>query len=196
MRGVAADRRRACDGAEVSGNRWLPRTTCVGCAAGCSGAFLPPPSPPAEKATARQDQAGKASTGDGAGVSSKHLALGIKVPQTPRYHPTAQIRQGAEPNATCRVGADGETGDFKGLTLFQLGPRLLRKPGLFLQARRGSRRRPDRRGLEPAAGTCRDATGMARQDRDNPSKTGGFKPVKLQLWLANREEEWGKKKWR
>src|SRR6516164_2324520 len=98
--------------------------------------------------------------------------------------------------APCRVGADGETGDFKGLTLFQLGPRLLRKPGLFLQARRGSRRRPDRRGLEPAAGTCRDATGMARQDRDNPSKTGGFKPVKLQLWLANREEEWGKKKWR
>ena len=56
--------------------------------------------------------------------------------------------------------------------------------------------RPDRRGLEPAAGTCRDATGMARQDRDNPSKTRGFKPVKLQLWLANREEEWGKKKWR
>ena len=117
-------------------------------------------------------------------------------PQTIRYYPKAQIRQGAEPNATCRVGADGETGDFKGLTLFQLGPRLLRKPGLFLQARRGSRRRPDRRGLEPAAGTCRDATGMARQDRDNPSKTGGFKPVKLQLWLANREEEWGKKKWR
>src|SRR6516162_7603382 len=67
MRGVAADRRWACDRAEVSGNRWLPRTTCVGCAAGCSGAFLPPPSPPAEKATARQDQAGKASTGDGAG---------------------------------------------------------------------------------------------------------------------------------
>src|SRR6516225_10118475 len=64
------------------------------------------------------------------------------------------------------------------------------------QTRRGSRRRPDRRGLEPAAGTCRDATGMARQDRDNASKTGGFKPVKLQLWLANREEEWGKKKWR
>jgi hypothetical protein len=30
-----------------------------------SGALLPP-SPPAEKATARQDQAGKASTGDGA----------------------------------------------------------------------------------------------------------------------------------
>jgi len=129
MRGVAADRRRACDGAEVSGNRWLPRTTCVGCAAGCSGAFLPPPSPPAEKATARQDQAGKASTGDGAGVSSKHLALGIKVPQTPRYHPTAQIRQGAEPNATFRVGADGETGDFNGLTLSASGPVFLGSRG-------------------------------------------------------------------
>jgi hypothetical protein len=34
--------------------------------AGCSGAFLPP-SPPAEKATARQDQAGKSSTGNRAG---------------------------------------------------------------------------------------------------------------------------------
>ena len=29
MRGVAADRRRACGRAEVSDNRWLPRTTCV-----------------------------------------------------------------------------------------------------------------------------------------------------------------------
>jgi hypothetical protein len=28
---------------------------------------LPPPSPPGEKAAARQDQAGQASTGDGAG---------------------------------------------------------------------------------------------------------------------------------
>ena len=65
MRGVAADRRRACGRAEVSGNRWLPRTTCVGCAAGCSGAFLPS-SPPAEKATDSQDQAGEASTCDGA----------------------------------------------------------------------------------------------------------------------------------
>jgi hypothetical protein len=34
------------------GNRWLPQTTY----AGCSGDLLPP-SPPAEKATARQDQA-------------------------------------------------------------------------------------------------------------------------------------------
>jgi hypothetical protein len=33
---------------------------------GCSGAFLPP-SPPAEKTTARQDQAGKSSTDDGTG---------------------------------------------------------------------------------------------------------------------------------
>ena len=32
---------------------------------------LLPPSPPAEKATARQDQAGKASTGDGAGDRGK-----------------------------------------------------------------------------------------------------------------------------
>ena len=40
-----------------------------------SGAFLPP-SPPAEKATARQDQAGQASTHDGTGdcQESPHLA--------------------------------------------------------------------------------------------------------------------------
>jgi hypothetical protein len=41
----------------------------------CSG-DLPPPSPPAEKTTARQDQAGKSGTGDGAGdcQESPHLA--------------------------------------------------------------------------------------------------------------------------
>jgi hypothetical protein len=41
------------------GNRWLPQTTGMSCAR-CSGDFLPP-SPPAEKTTACQDQAGKAS---------------------------------------------------------------------------------------------------------------------------------------
>jgi hypothetical protein len=35
--------------------------------AGCSG-DLPPPSPPAEKATARQDQTWKTGTGDGPGT--------------------------------------------------------------------------------------------------------------------------------
>src|SRR5262249_10333421 len=43
----------------------LPQTTYEHCA-GSSGDLLPP-SPPAEKATAREDQAGQASTGDGAG---------------------------------------------------------------------------------------------------------------------------------
>jgi hypothetical protein len=38
----------------------------VGCAAGSSGGFLTP-SPPGEKTTARQDQAGKSSTSDGTG---------------------------------------------------------------------------------------------------------------------------------
>src|SRR6516164_7789829 len=47
------------------GNRWLPQTTCADCAR-CSG-DLPPPSPPAEKATACQNQAGQSRTGDGAG---------------------------------------------------------------------------------------------------------------------------------
>jgi hypothetical protein len=41
----------------------------------------------------------------------------------------AQIRQGAEPNATGRVGVDGETGDFKGLTLSTLS---LARSGAFL----------------------------------------------------------------
>jgi hypothetical protein len=44
-------------------NRWLPQTTCA--LGRCSGGLLPP-SPPAEKATACQDQAGQSSTRDGA----------------------------------------------------------------------------------------------------------------------------------
>ena len=34
----------------------------------------------------------------------------------------AQIQQGAEPNTTFRVAADGETGDFKGLMLSNSSP--------------------------------------------------------------------------
>ena len=41
------------------------KTTRTGCA-GCSGELLPP-SPPAENATAREDEAGQASTSDGTG---------------------------------------------------------------------------------------------------------------------------------
>jgi hypothetical protein len=46
---------------------------------GCSGDFLPP-SPPAEKATASQDQTRQASTGDGASamVVQKNLAASKK----------------------------------------------------------------------------------------------------------------------
>jgi hypothetical protein len=46
----------------------------VSAARECSGRLLPPP-PPAEKATARQDQAGKASTGDGAGNGGTSIKL-------------------------------------------------------------------------------------------------------------------------
>ena len=46
------------------GNRWLPQTTRAD-RAGSSG-NLPPPSAPAEKSTGCRDQAGQASTGDGA----------------------------------------------------------------------------------------------------------------------------------
>jgi len=47
------------------GNR-LPQTHDVQVNAGCSGGLLPT-SPPAEKVTTRQEEAGKASTGDWAG---------------------------------------------------------------------------------------------------------------------------------
>jgi len=56
---------------------------------------------------------------------------GSRCPRRPQYYPKAQIGQGAEPNAMGRVGADGETGDFKGLTLSNSGPVFFRKPGLF-----------------------------------------------------------------
>jgi hypothetical protein len=36
---------------------------------------FPPPSPPAEKATARQDQAGKTRTGDGAGSAKPSAGM-------------------------------------------------------------------------------------------------------------------------
>src|SRR5262245_46354578 len=47
------------------------------------------------------------------------------------------------PTLETSVGADGETGDFEGLTLSNSGPVFLRKPGLFRQARRGSRYAPE-----------------------------------------------------
>jgi hypothetical protein len=56
-----AIRNRPCPHkSRLFGNRWLPQTTCAGCA-GSSGNLLPP-SPPAEKASARQDKIRKAST--------------------------------------------------------------------------------------------------------------------------------------
>jgi hypothetical protein len=45
--------------------------------------------------------------------------------------------QGAEPNATFRVGADGETGDFKGLTLSNSSPVLVGSRGFSLNRGRG-----------------------------------------------------------
>ena len=58
---------------------------------------------------------------------------GSRCPWTLRYYPKAQIGQGAEPNATGRVGADGETGDFKGLTLSNPGPVFLGSRGFFFR---------------------------------------------------------------
>jgi len=47
---------------------------------GCSGALLPP-SPPAEQATARQDQAGKSGTDDGTGDSSNRVNIQSYAPE-------------------------------------------------------------------------------------------------------------------
>src|SRR5262245_16218868 len=57
--------RGSIDESRLFGNRWHPQTTCAGCVE--SSGNLLPPSPPAEKATASQDQAGKSGTGDGRG---------------------------------------------------------------------------------------------------------------------------------
>jgi hypothetical protein len=48
-----------------------------------SGDLLPP-SPPGEKATARQDQAGKTSTGDGAGDTTGDRRIVVSLEATPR----------------------------------------------------------------------------------------------------------------
>src|SRR5215831_12570343 len=48
-----------------------------------------------------------------------------------------RCRSGAEPNATFRVGADGETGDFKGLTLSNSSPVHLGSRGFSLNRGRG-----------------------------------------------------------
>jgi hypothetical protein len=56
--------------------------------------------------------------------------LCIYVSRSRRVHRVR--RQGAEPNATFRVGADGETGDFKGLTLSNSSPVLLGSRGFLL----------------------------------------------------------------
>jgi hypothetical protein len=56
--------KRAKVALRLFGYRWLPQTTF---AVGCSGGLLPP-SPPAEKTTARQDEAGEISTDDRSGT--------------------------------------------------------------------------------------------------------------------------------
>jgi|SRR6516164_5197075 len=56
--------------------------------------------------------------------------------EPPRCFQERVLWQGAEPNSTFRVGADGETGACKGLTMSNSSPVLLRKPGLFLESRR------------------------------------------------------------
>src|SRR5262245_31734082 len=69
------------------------------------------------------------------GLSGAETMKGIQGSRCPRWsdtNPTAQIRRGAEPNATFRVGADGETGDFKGLTLSHSSPVIVGSRGFSL----------------------------------------------------------------
>jgi hypothetical protein len=70
----------------------------VGIRSRCSGDLLPP-SPPAEKSTAREDQAGQASTDDGGGDGGWHLLavredpvgiLLLEIAQSVRVGPMSQ----------------------------------------------------------------------------------------------------------
>jgi hypothetical protein len=65
------------------GNRWLPQTMCADAVDALGG--LPPPSPPAEKATASQDQAGQSSTSDGAGASGAHRKFALRATFSPAF---------------------------------------------------------------------------------------------------------------
>ena len=81
----------------------------------------------------------------------------------------------------------GETGDFKGLMLIQLSPHLLRKPGLSLQARRGSRKRPTRLVKRRAGlGTTRVTWRVERviPERVIPQKRLAAAPIRT-CWPTN-----------
>jgi hypothetical protein len=67
-----------------------------------------------------------------------------------------------EPNATFRVGADGETGDFKGLTLSNSSPVLFGSRGFSLNRGRGE-------GLPTAAHRCIYAHIMLARPRTLPT---------------------------
>jgi hypothetical protein len=65
-----------------------------------------------------------------------------------------------------RVGADGETGDFNGLTLSNSGPVFLRKPGLFY-----------RQGADRHSPLKVDATAIDNQStQDNEHNRGEYRP--------------------
>ena len=78
----------------------------------------------------------------------KSLPPMISAPHCPATNPprSRQFRyiSGAEPNATFRVGGDGETGVFKGLTLSNSSPVLVGSRGFFFESR------PRRIGVEKA----------------------------------------------
>jgi hypothetical protein len=85
---------RACTHkSRLFGNRWLPQMTCADCA-GSSGDLLPP-SPPAEEATTRQDQARNTRTDNGAGDKGHlHVDRVIGGPRPNKWKPGANRRDG------------------------------------------------------------------------------------------------------
>src|SRR5262245_35949035 len=78
----------------ISGTKALTPASCAICAspdaihaASASARHFLPPSPPAEKAAARQDQAWKSGTGDGTG-NLAHVATRDSVVETEPYRAT------------------------------------------------------------------------------------------------------------
>jgi len=98
------------------------------------------------------------------------------LPWTLRYYPKAQIGQGAEPNATGRVGADGETGDFKGLTLSNSGPVFLGSRGFFFRQGVDRVSAPTRRLGNDGPGLATTYCWARRDQEDSPPRRGPGRP--------------------
>jgi hypothetical protein len=119
----------------------------------------------------------------GTSLAAIHLRASMRIAALNLFfssHPNAQIRQGAELNATFRLGAGGETGDFKGLTLSNSKPRPLKKPGHFFWADIASISRVSAptRLLMRWAGTCHLRCCREAQMTNSSTNEVGLPPVR------------------